>query len=70
MEFTLFFAVIFKVYNSHGNGKVAFSDLLDVLRDLTGQFISEQQRELVLTQVLEEGGYKKDSLLALSDFMK
>ncbi|GJX42245.1 calcineurin subunit B-like protein [Tanacetum coccineum] len=36
---------IFKVYDSDGNGKVAFSDLLDVLRDLTGQFISEQQRE-------------------------
>ena len=39
-------AVIFKVYDSDGNGKVAFSDLLDVLRDLTGQFISEQQREV------------------------
>ncbi|KAL4571350.1 hypothetical protein LXL04_018108 [Taraxacum kok-saghyz] len=61
---------IFKVYDSDGNGKVAFSDLLDVLRDLTGQFISEQQRELVLTHVLEEAGYKKDSLLVLSDFMK
>ncbi|KAJ0915760.1 putative calcium binding protein [Helianthus annuus] len=61
---------IFKVYDSDGNGKVAFSDLLDVLRDLTGQFISEQQRELVLTQVLEEAGYKKDSTLVLSDFMK
>ncbi|KAJ9548329.1 hypothetical protein OSB04_020872 [Centaurea solstitialis] len=59
-----------KVYDSDGNGKVAFSDLLDVLRDLTGQFISEQQRELVLTHVLEEAGYKKDSLLVPSDFMK
>ncbi|TQD88517.1 hypothetical protein C1H46_025937 [Malus baccata] len=37
---------IFKVYDSDGNGKVAFSDMLDVLRDLTGQFISEQQREV------------------------
>lgn len=46
MDFALFFAVIFKVYDSDGNGKVAFSDLLDVLRDLTGQFISEQQREV------------------------
>lgn len=40
------FAVIFKVYDSDCNGKVAFSDMLDVLRDLTGQFISEQQREV------------------------
>ncbi|ONH98778.1 hypothetical protein PRUPE_7G265900 [Prunus persica] len=37
---------IFKVYDSDCNGKVAFSDMLDVLRDLTGQFISEQQREV------------------------
>ncbi|WCJ30141.1 Calcium-binding EF-hand family protein [Euphorbia peplus] len=37
---------IFKVYDSDCNGKVTFSDMLDVLRDLTGQFISEQQREV------------------------
>ncbi|EEF34001.1 hypothetical protein RCOM_1406760 [Ricinus communis] len=37
--------VIFKVYDSDGNGKVAFNDMLDVLHDLTGHFISEQQRE-------------------------
>ena len=40
--------VIFKVYDSDGNGKVAFSDMLDVLHDLTGHFISEQQREVGL----------------------
>ncbi|CAL5323074.1 unnamed protein product [Camellia sinensis] len=61
---------IFKVYDSDGNGKVAFNDMLDVLRDLTGQFISEPQREQVLTHVLEEAGYTKDSLLGPSDFMK
>ncbi|XP_068310381.1 uncharacterized protein [Pyrus communis] len=61
---------IFKVYASDGNGKVAFSDMLDVLRDLTGQFISEQQREQVLTHVLEESGYTRDSLLSISDFVK
>ncbi|BBH08626.1 Protein of unknown function D [Prunus dulcis] len=59
-----------QVYDSDCNGKVAFSDMLDVLRDLTGQFISEQQREQVLTHVLEESGYTKDSLLSISDFMK
>ncbi|GLT97621.1 hypothetical protein SLE2022_151770 [Rubroshorea leprosula] len=62
--------LIFKVYDSDGNGKVTFADMLDVLRDLTGQFISEQQREQVLTQVLKEAGYTKDSLLAISDFVK
>uniref|UniRef100_A0A5B6YXC2 EF-hand domain-containing protein n=1 Tax=Davidia involucrata TaxID=16924 RepID=A0A5B6YXC2_DAVIN len=61
---------IFKVYDSDGNGKVSFNEMLDVLRDLTGQFISEQQREQVLTHVLEEAGYAKDSLLVASDFMK
>ncbi|XP_059454683.1 uncharacterized protein LOC132184927 [Corylus avellana] len=61
---------IFKVYDSHGNGRVAMNDMLEVLRDLTGQYISEQQREQVLNQVLEEAGYTKDSLLVLSDFMK
>ncbi|KAM1290132.1 hypothetical protein ACFX2H_017235 [Malus domestica] len=61
---------IFKVYDSDGNGKVAFSDMLDVLRDLTGQFISEQQREQVLTHVIEESGYTKDSLLSILDFVK
>ncbi|CAI9098739.1 OLC1v1035437C1 [Oldenlandia corymbosa var. corymbosa] len=61
---------IFKVYDSDGNGKVTFNEMLDILRDLTGQFISEQQREQVLTKVLEEAGYNKDSLLVQSDFMK
>ncbi|XP_044471045.1 calcineurin subunit B-like [Mangifera indica] len=61
---------IFKVYDSDGNGKVTFNDMLDVLRDLTGNFISEQQREQVLMHVLEEAGYKKDSLIVLSDFVK
>ncbi|KAL3643019.1 hypothetical protein CASFOL_013834 [Castilleja foliolosa] len=59
-----------KVYDSDGNGKVTFNEMLDILRDLTGQFISEQQRERVLTQVLEEAGYAKDSLLVQADFMK
>ncbi|KAG6672428.1 hypothetical protein I3842_16G057100 [Carya illinoinensis] len=61
---------ILRVYDSDGNGGVAMNDMLEVLRDLTGQYISEQQREQVLTQVLEEAGYTKDSLLVLSDFMK
>lgn len=61
---------IFRVYDSDGNGKVTFTDMLDVLRDLTGTFISEKQREQVLTDVLEEAGYTKDSLMILSDFVK
>ncbi|KAK7329903.1 hypothetical protein VNO77_24085 [Canavalia gladiata] len=61
---------IFKVYDTDCNGKVAFHDMLRALKDLSGPFMSEQQREEVLTQVLEEAGYTKDSLLVLNDFMK
>ncbi|KAL9445488.1 hypothetical protein AB3S75_018478 [Citrus x aurantiifolia] len=61
---------IFKAYDSDGNGKVTFTDMLGVLRDLTGTFISEKQREQVLTDVLDEAGYTKDSLMILSDFVK
>lgn len=42
----VYFVVIFKVYDSSANGKVTFDDMLNVLRDLTGQFISEKQREV------------------------
>ncbi|KAK1274761.1 hypothetical protein QJS04_geneDACA003872 [Acorus gramineus] len=61
---------IFKVYDSDGHGKVKFDDVLNVLRDLTGSYISEEQRKQVLAHVLEEAGYKEDSLLVLADFMK
>ncbi|XP_077222710.1 uncharacterized protein LOC143856390 [Tasmannia lanceolata] len=61
---------IFKVYDSDCNGKVSFNDILDVLRDLAGIFISEQQKQEVLTHALEEAGYTKDSLLTLADFTK
>ncbi|CAN0920602.1 Calcineurin subunit B [Linum grandiflorum] len=39
-------ALIFQVYDSDGNGKVSFDDLLDVLGDLSGSFISNEQREV------------------------
>ncbi|KAJ7979584.1 Calcineurin subunit B like [Quillaja saponaria] len=61
---------IFKVYDTDCNGKVTFIEMLSVLRDLTGQFISEEQREQVLARVLEEAGYTKESSLVLSDFVK
>ncbi|WOL20305.1 calcineurin subunit B isoform X1 [Canna indica] len=61
---------IFKVYDVDGKGRVTFKDLLEVLRDLTGSFMSEAQREKVLSQVLEEAGYSRDSALLLQDFIK
>ncbi|XP_047073109.1 calcineurin subunit B-like [Lolium rigidum] len=61
---------IFKVYDTDCNGKVAFDDILNILRDLTGSFMTEQQRQKVLTHVLEEAGYTKDSNFTLPDFVK
>ncbi|XP_072979619.1 uncharacterized protein [Typha angustifolia] len=61
---------IFKVYDLDSNGKVTFDDILSVLRDLTGSSMTEQQRQKVLMEVLEEAGYTPDSSLALSDFLK
>lgn len=40
------FVVIFKVYDTDCNGKVSFDDLLRALSDMTGHFISQQQREV------------------------
>ncbi|GMN49969.1 hypothetical protein TIFTF001_019128 [Ficus carica] len=62
--------LIFKVYDTDGNGKVSFDDILQVLRDLSGSFMSDEQREKVLIQVLEEAGYTRDSCLMLDDFIK
>ncbi|KAJ4958767.1 hypothetical protein NE237_025878 [Protea cynaroides] len=62
--------LIFKVYDLDGNGKVTFSDILEVLRDLTGSFMSEEQREEVMSHLLEEAGYTRTSSLLLDDFIK
>ncbi|XP_031129788.1 calcineurin subunit B-like [Ipomoea triloba] len=62
--------LIFKVYDSDGNGKISFNNIMEVLQDLTGPFMSDEQRENVLSQVLREAGYTRDSLLYLDDFIK
>ncbi|KAL2923222.1 Calcineurin subunit B [Bienertia sinuspersici] len=62
--------LIFKVYDSDGNGKVTFNDILEVLGDMTGSFMSNEQKEMILTQLLEEAGYSKESYLFLDDFVK
>ncbi|XP_008801899.1 calcineurin subunit B isoform X4 [Phoenix dactylifera] len=62
--------LLFKVYDIDSKGKVTFKDLLEVLRDLTGSFMSEEQREKVLSQVLEEAGYSRNCSLLLEDFVK
>ncbi|GJW25180.1 calcineurin subunit B-like protein [Tanacetum coccineum] len=63
-------SVIFKVYDSDYNGKVTFDDIMEILRDLSGSFMSDKQREEVLIKVMQEAGYSKDSSLLLDDFVK
>jgi len=62
--------LIYKVYDIDGKGKVTFKDLLEVLRDLTGSFMSDEQREQVVTKVLEEAGYTKDCSFSVEDFIQ
>ncbi|RLN06988.1 calcineurin subunit B [Panicum miliaceum] len=62
--------LIFKVYDIDGKGKVTFKDLLEGLRDLTGSFMSDEQREQVVTKVLEEAGYTKDYSFSVKDFIQ
>ncbi|XP_062196665.1 uncharacterized protein LOC133899651 isoform X3 [Phragmites australis] len=38
---------IFRVYDTDCNGKVAFDDILSILRNLTGSFMTEQQRQVL-----------------------
>ncbi|CAN1268959.1 Calcineurin subunit B [Linum perenne] len=63
-------ALIFKVYDPDGDGKVSFSDILKVLGDLSGSYMSDEEREQVLTQVIKEAGYSKEGYLLLDDFIK
>ncbi|KAG5248560.1 calcium-binding EF hand family protein [Salix suchowensis] len=62
--------IIFNVYDSDRNGKISFNDILEVLQDLSGVFMSNEQREKVLVQVLKEAGYTRESYLMLDDFIK
>eukprot|EP00249_Psilotum_nudum_P005765 c19187_g1_i1 orf=262-789(+) len=61
---------IFKVYDADGDGKVTKDDILEVLRDMSGSFLSEQQRQQVVNQALDESGFSKGSTLTLQDFLK
>ncbi|KAJ1698521.1 Calcineurin subunit B [Rhynchospora pubera] len=62
--------LIFKVYDTDGKGKVTFKDILEVLSSLTGSFMTQEQREQVLSKLMKEAGYDKDSSLSLEDFIK
>ncbi|KAL5208439.1 hypothetical protein ABZP36_032874 [Zizania latifolia] len=62
--------LIFKVYDIDGKGKVTFRDLVEILQDQTGSFMTEEQKEEVLAKVLGEAGYTRDCTLSLDDFIQ
>jgi len=59
---------IFNVYDTDGDGKVNSSDMLQVLRDLSGNFLTDEQRQSILSRALKQSGYTVDSALTLQDF--
>ncbi|CAM6093260.1 unnamed protein product [Calypogeia fissa] len=59
---------IFKVYDIRSNGKISRDDIMQVLRDLSGSFLTDEQRQAVVTQALEESGFSKDSSLTIDEF--
>lgn len=38
---------MFKVYDVDFNGKVSFNDMIEVLQDLSGPFMSDDQRKVL-----------------------
>lgn len=52
-------AVIFKVYDSDHNGKVSFKDILEVLKDLSGSFMSDEQREVSPNKYMQKPVFSK-----------
>eukprot|EP00246_Nothoceros_aenigmaticus_P004122 TRINITY_DN15497_c0_g1_i1.p1 TRINITY_DN15497_c0_g1~~TRINITY_DN15497_c0_g1_i1.p1 ORF type:complete len:176 (-),score=26.68 TRINITY_DN15497_c0_g1_i1:312-839(-) len=61
---------IFKVYDRDGKGKVSVEDILQVLRDLSGRFLKEEQRQQVVTQALQDAMFSSEGTLTLQDFSK
>ncbi|MCO5557481.1 hypothetical protein L7F22_011046 [Adiantum nelumboides] len=62
--------VIFKLYDADGDGEVTQNDVLEVLQDLSGPFLSIEQRQQVVNQAFEESGYSTNSTLTVQNFLK
>eukprot|EP00244_Chara_vulgaris_P009841 TRINITY_DN430_c0_g1_i1.p1 TRINITY_DN430_c0_g1~~TRINITY_DN430_c0_g1_i1.p1 ORF type:complete len:124 (+),score=33.98 TRINITY_DN430_c0_g1_i1:172-543(+) len=61
---------IFKVYDKNGDGKVTRDEVLSILRDLSGSFLTDEQRQEAVERAFEEAGYAEDSVLMYGDFVK
>lgn len=62
--------LIFRVYDSDGDGRVSKSNILSVLSDLSGTFLSDSEREVVVVKALTEAGFSESDLLTEDDFCK
>jgi serine/threonine-protein phosphatase 2B regulatory subunit len=62
--------LIFRVYDTDDDGRVSREDIEAVLKDLSGTFLTDEQRQQVLDLALQEGGFSTDCSLALEDFVK
>ncbi|CAI5476985.1 unnamed protein product [Closterium sp. Yama58-4] len=62
--------LVFAVYDVDGDGKISKGDLLAMLRDLSGAFLSDEQREEVVVQAMQQAGFTSDSLLSFNDVYK
>ncbi|GBG75026.1 hypothetical protein CBR_g19540 [Chara braunii] len=62
--------VIFKVYDKNGDGKVTRDEVLSILRDLSGSFLTDEQRQEAVKRAFEEAGYAEDCVLTYGDFVK
>lgn len=61
---------MFKVYDADGDGVVKRADILEVIHDLSGSFLSQDQREQVVDRALRESGFTSDAELTIEDFLK
>ncbi|CAI5501443.1 unnamed protein product [Closterium sp. Naga37s-1] len=62
--------LVFAVYDVDGDGRISKGDLLAMLRDLSGGFLSDEQREEVVVQAMQQAGFSSNSLLSFNDVYK
>ncbi|CAI5932728.1 unnamed protein product [Closterium sp. NIES-65] len=62
--------LVFAVYDVDGDGRISKGDVLAMLQDLSGGFLSDQQRQEVVVQAMQQAGFSSDSLLSFTDVYK
>eukprot|EP00270_Netrium_digitus_P008147 TRINITY_DN2416_c0_g1_i2.p1 TRINITY_DN2416_c0_g1~~TRINITY_DN2416_c0_g1_i2.p1 ORF type:complete len:170 (+),score=37.88 TRINITY_DN2416_c0_g1_i2:49-558(+) len=60
--------LIFQVFDQEETGSISREAIVALLRDLSGNFMTEEQREQVVARALQEVGFNQDRLLTFEDF--